>query len=83
MATPQGDSRSIIKTTMNKNTIYITITLLKALIIITGMVLISLNLISWRKTKDGKKLKKAAIIFGGIFLSTLILTGIELIVAFN
>jgi len=68
---------------MNKNTIYIILTLLKALIIITGMVFMFLNLISWRKTKDGKKLKKIAIIFGGIFLSTMILTGIEFIVAFN
>jgi len=68
---------------MNKNTIYIILTLLKALIIITGMVSIFLNLISWRKAKDGKKLKKIALIFGGIFLSMMILTGVELIIAFN
>jgi hypothetical protein len=68
---------------MDKNTIYIILTLLKALIIITGMVFVILNFISWRTTKDGKKLKKAAIIFGGIFLSLVILTGIEFIMAFN
>jgi len=68
---------------MNKNTIYIILTFLKALIIITGMVFIFLNFISWRTTKDGKKLKKAAIIFGGVFLSLLILTAIEFIIAFN
>jgi hypothetical protein len=68
---------------MNKNVIYITLTLLKALIIITGMVFVFLNFISWQTTKDGKKLKKAALIFGGIFLSIVILTGIEFIIAFN
>jgi hypothetical protein len=68
---------------MNKNAIYITITLLKALLIITGMVFVILNFISWRTTKDGRKFKKAALIFGGIFLSILILTGIEFIIAFN
>jgi hypothetical protein len=59
------------------------LTLLKAVIIITGMVYVFLNFISWRKTKDGMKLKKAAIIFGGVFISMLILTGIEFIIAFN
>lgn len=68
---------------MDKNTIYIVLTLLKAVIIIAGMVYVSLNLISWWKTKDGRKLKKAAIIFGGFFLSLLILTGVEFIVALN
>jgi len=68
---------------MNKNTIYIILTLLKAVIIISGMVNIILNFISWRKTKDGNKLKKIAFILGGIFLSLLILTGIEFIIAFN
>jgi hypothetical protein len=68
---------------MNKNTIYIILTLLKAIIIITGMVYMFLNFISWRRTKNGNKLKKAAIIFGGIFLSLLILTGIEFIIVFN
>jgi hypothetical protein len=66
-----------------KNTIYIILTLLKVLIIAPGMVFVTLNLISWWTTKDGKKLKKAAIIFGGIFLSILMLTGIEFIMAFN
>lgn len=68
---------------MDKNTIYIILTLLKAVIIIVGMVYVSLNLTSWWNTKDGRKLKKAAIIFGGIFLSLLILTGVEFIVALN
>jgi hypothetical protein len=68
---------------MNKNTIYIILTLLKSVIIITGMVYAFLNFISWRKNKDGNKLKKAAIIVGGVFLSILILTGIEFIIAFN
>ena len=66
---------------MDKNTIYIVITLLKAIVIITGWVYMVLNIISWRKTKDSKKLKKAAIIFGGIFLIVLILTGIEIWIA--
>ena len=68
---------------MNHNFIYIALTLLKALIIITGMVFVFLNFISWRTTKDGKKLKKAAIIFGGVFLSIVILTAIEFIIAFS
>ena len=68
---------------MSKTTIYIILTLLKVIIVTTGMVYLLLNFISWRKTKDGKKLKKVAIIFGAIFLSLLILTGIEFIIAFN
>jgi len=68
---------------MNKNTLYIILTLLKAIIIISGMVYLFLNFTSWRRTKDGKKLKKVAIIFGGVFISLLILTGIEFIIAFN
>jgi heme A synthase len=59
------------------------LTLLKAGIIITGMVYVFLNFISWRKNKDGRKLKKAAIIFFGVFLSILVLSGIEFIIAFN
>jgi hypothetical protein len=66
-----------------KQAIYIFLTLLKAAIIITGMVYLFLNLISWTKTKDGGKLKKAAIIFGGVFLSLLLITGIEFIMASN
>ena len=66
---------------MDKSTLYIIITLFKAIIVITGMVYVWLNLISWRNTKDGRKLKKAAIIFGGIFLSIIILTGLEFIIA--
>jgi hypothetical protein len=72
-----------LKFTMNKTTIYIILTLLKAILIITGMVFVFLNFISWRTTKDVKKLKKAAMIFGGVFLSILILTVIEFIIAFN
>jgi hypothetical protein len=68
---------------MNKNVIYIILTLLKALIIITGMIFAFLNYMSWRKTKDSKKLKRAAIMFGGVILSILILTGIEFIISFN
>jgi len=66
-----------------KNTIFIIITIIKVLIIIPGMAFVTLKLISWWRTKDRKKLKKAAIIFGGVFLSILVLTGIELIIAFN
>ena len=68
---------------MSKTTIYIILRLLKATTIITGMVYVFLNFISWRKTKDVQKLKKALIIFGGIFLSILVLSAIEFIVAFN
>jgi hypothetical protein len=68
---------------MTKNTIYIILTLLKAAIIITGMVYLLFNLISGIRTDDRKKLMKAAIIFGGTFLSLLILTGIEFIIALN
>jgi Na+/proline symporter len=66
-----------------KNIIYIIITLVKAIIIITGMMYLISNFISWRKTKDDKKLRKTVMIFGGIFLSLIILTAIEFIIAFN
>lgn len=66
-----------------RNIIYIILTILKAVIIITGMVFLIKNLALWLTTKEGNKLKKAAIIFGGIFLSLMILTGIELIIASN
>jgi hypothetical protein len=68
---------------MNKTTIYIILTLLKAAIIITGMIYVFLNFTSWRSTNDRKKLKKAAIIFGGVLLSIIILSGIEFIIALN
>jgi len=68
---------------MDKNTVYIIITLIKAIVIITGMVFIFSNFISWRNTRDSKKLKKAAIIFGSVFLSILVFTVIEFIIAFN
>jgi len=44
---------------MNKQTIYIVLTLLKVVIIILGMVYLFLNVITWRRTKDAKKLKKS------------------------
>lgn len=66
-----------------RNIIYIILTILKAVIIITGMVFLIKNIALWLTTKDNNKLKKAAIIFGGIFLSLIILTGIELIIAYN
>jgi hypothetical protein len=47
------------------------------------MVLMFLGFISWLKTKDSKKLKKIALIFGGICLSTMLLTAIEFVLAFN
>ena len=47
------------------------------------MVFIILNFSLWLRTKDTKKLKKAAFIFGGVFLLLLVLTGIEFIIAFN
>jgi heme A synthase len=65
------------------STIYVILTLLKAVIITTGMVYAFLNFMSWRKTRDSKKLKKAAVIFGGVILLIIILTGIEFIIAFN
>lgn len=68
---------------MSRTTIYIVLTLLKAVIIIAGMVYVVLNIVSWKNTKDGKKLKKAAIIFGMVFLSILILTIIEFAIAIN
>jgi len=68
---------------MDKSTFYIILSLLKAVIIISGIVYLFLNFTSWIRTKDSKKLKKIAFIFGGIFLSILILTGIEFIIAFN
>jgi hypothetical protein len=66
-----------------RNIIYIILTTLKAVIIITGMVFLIKNIALWLTTKDSNKLKKAAMIFGGIFLSLMILTGIEFIIAFN
>lgn len=68
---------------MNRNIVYLILTLLKAIIIITGMVFVILNIVSWRKTGDGKRLKQAIIIFGGIFLSILILSAIEFFIALN
>lgn len=68
---------------MTRNTTYIILTVLKALLIITVMVFMFFNFIIWRSTKDEKKLKKIAIIFGGVILTLLILTGIEFIIALN
>jgi len=47
------------------------------------MIYVFVNFISWNKTKDSKKLKKAAILFGAVFLSIGILTSIEFIIALN
>lgn len=68
---------------MTRNTIYIILTLLKVIIIIIGWVFMIINIIAWRKTKDNKKLKHVAIIFGCIFLGLILLTGIEFIIALN
>lgn len=68
---------------MDKSTLYIGLTVLKALIVIVGIVFVLLNFASWLTTKDSKKMKKAAIIFGGMFLSIIILSGIEFIIALN
>jgi len=58
-------------------TIYVILTILKAAVITIGMGYCFLNLISWTRTKEGKKLKKAAIVFGGVFLSILVISIIE------
>jgi len=63
--------------------IYAILTLFKVVIIITGMVFVILNINSWRKTNDSKKLRKASLIFGGFFLSVLILTVIEFVIALS
>ena len=68
---------------MDKSTIYIALTVFKVLLLIAGMVFVLLNFASWLTTKDGKKLKKAAVIFGGTFLSIVIISGIEFIITFN
>ena len=68
---------------MDKSTIYTALTVFKVLILIAGMAFVLLNFASWLTTKDGEKLKKAAIIFGGTFLSIVIISGIEFIIAFN
>jgi len=65
------------------STFYIILTLIKAIGIITGMVYAFVNFISWRKTNDSKKLKKAAIIFGGVIMLIIVLTGIEFAIALN
>jgi len=66
-----------------KSTIYIILTILKVIIIVPGMVFVNLNLISWLRTKDTIKIKKAAIVFAGVVLSILILSAVEFIIAFN
>lgn len=68
---------------MDKSAIYIILTIVKLVIIVTGMVYVVLNFISWTRGKDSKKLKRAAIIFGGIFLSVLTITIIEFIILLN
>jgi hypothetical protein len=66
---------------MDKTTIFVIITVIKAIAIIVGMIYIFLNIMSWRNTKDNSKLKKAVFTFGGIFLSILLLTAIEFAIA--
>jgi len=68
---------------MSRNTIYTILSILKIVIIIIGIVVILMNIVSWRKIKDDKKIKKAAIVFGVIFLLTLIITIIEFVIAYN
>ena len=68
---------------MDKNTIYIIVRILKAIIIIVGMPFLILDLISWFKTKDNKKIKRAAVIIVGIFILLMMLTGLEFIIAYN
>jgi peptidoglycan biosynthesis protein MviN/MurJ (putative lipid II flippase) len=68
---------------MDKNTIYIIVTILKTIIIIVGMPFLILDLISWFKTKDNKKIKRAAVIIVGIFILLVMLTGLEFIIAYN
>jgi len=65
------------------NTVYVIITLLKAALIIIGMVYSFLNFKSWLKTKDRGKLKKAIVLFGMVILSIIVLTGIEFIIALS
>jgi len=67
---------------MDKNTIYIILTLIKAIAIIVGMVFVFINLIPGIRG-DKKKLKKAAFIFLGICVSLTILTAIEFAIALN
>lgn len=67
---------------MGRNTIYIIITLLKAIAIIIGFIFIWINLIPGI-SGDKKKLKKAALIFLGVIISVIILTAIEFAIAFN
>lgn len=51
--------------------------LLKAVMIIGCTIYVIVNLISWATTKDNKKLKKAAVAFGGTFLFIITLSVIE------
>lgn len=51
--------------------------LLKAVIIIATTVYVVFNLTLWFTTKDNKKLKRAAIAFGGAFLSVIALSIVE------
>jgi len=67
---------------MNRNTIYIILTLIKAIAIIIGTVFILINLIPGIRG-DKTKLRKAAFIFLGICVSLTILTAIEFAIALN
>ena len=67
---------------MDRNTIYIILTLIKAIAIIVGMVFVLINLIPGIRG-DKMKIKKAALIFLGICVSLTILTAIEFVIALN
>jgi len=63
--------------------VYVILSIVKAVGIIIGMIYSFLNFWSWRKNKDPKKLKKALILFGGVILWIVIISGVEIIIAFN
>ncbi len=66
-----------------KSTLYIILTIFKIIIIAPGMVVVTLNLMAWFRTKDSTKIRKAAFVFAGVVLSIFILSAIEFVVAFN
>jgi heme A synthase len=63
-------------------TVYVILTIVKAVGIIIGMIYSFLNFWSWRKNKYSNKLKKALILFGGVILWIVIISGVEIIIAF-
>ena len=66
---------------MDKTAIYILLTVLKIVIIITGFVFIILNFVAWMSTKNSNKIRKAGLLLLGVFLSILLLTAIEFYIA--